>query len=123
MAVHMVRVFVEPPKGDAENAINNWVDNYTEWTSDSVAHELTETNTELDGGGTTYLQGDWRFVDKGETPTDILTDFSDRLQSMQGGLWHRLAYHVCTHDESNLTPCAWDETVEYGTIPSGIPAP
>jgi len=61
MAVHMVRVFSQPPRGNAENAVNNWVANYSEWTSDPVEHELTETAAEIDGTGTQYVRGDWRF--------------------------------------------------------------
>ena len=120
MAVHMVRVLFEQPRGEAENAVSNWVANYQEWNADPVAHSLSEANTELDGSGVRYLRGDWRFNQNDETPTDILQDLSDRLQSMQGGLWHRLGYHVCTHDENNPTPCEWDETVEHGSVPSGV---
>jgi len=123
MTVHMVRVFVEPPKGDAEQAINNWVENYTEWTDDSVEHSLTETDTKTDGSGTVYLNGDWRFIQEGEDPTNILDDLSKRLQSFQGGLWHRLGYHVCYHGGEGKTggACSWDEKQEFGTIPSDIP--
>lgn len=120
MTVHMVRVICEPPKGEAENAIQNWVENYTEWDADPVEHSLSEQNTELDGSGTAYFRGDWRFVQDGEDPTAILTDLSDRLQGIQDGLWHRLAYHVCSHDEDNPTPCSWGEMVEQGTVPSGV---
>lgn len=121
MSVHMVRVFFEPPKGTPEMAVNNWVSNYNEWTEDPVAHSLTETTAGVDGMETAYFRGDWRFWDQGETPTDMLRDLSERLRSFQGGLWHRLAYHVCTHDEDRPQPCSWDEKVESGTIPSDIP--
>lgn len=122
MAVHCVRVFVEPPKGDAEQAIQNWVSNYSEWTEDPVEHGLTEANTELDGSGTQYLSGDWRFLDQGEDPTNILDDLSQRLQNIQGGLWHRLGYHVCTHDEQDPSSCSWEQSVESGSVPQGVPA-
>lgn len=121
MSVHMIRVLCEPPKGEAETAINNWVSNYSEWTDDPVTHELVETNTAVDGTGTKYVRGDWRFIDQGEDLTNILQDLSNRLQSIQGGLWHRLGYHVCTHDEDNPQPCSWDEQIEFGTIPADIP--
>lgn len=121
----MVRVLSEVPNGEAENAIDNWVSNYSEWTVDPVVHTLTETNTQPDGSGTQYLRGDWRFLDQGETPTNILGDLSDRLASFQGGLWHRLGYHACTHDEDTPTPCSWtdpnSEVLESGTIPADIP--
>jgi len=121
MTVHMVRVFVEPPKGNAESAVDNWVANYSEWTADPVEHRLRKTTTELDGGGTTHLRGDWRFEDQGEDPTAILSDLSDRLGQFQGGLWHRLGYHVCDHDDSDRGGCSWDEVVESGNVPGDIP--
>lgn len=117
----MVRVMCEPPKGNAENAIANWVSNYTEWTADPSDHTLVETDTTMGGSGTAYVRGDWRFEDQGENATDILTDLSDRLQSIQGGLWHRLGYHVCSHSEDNPSACSWDEKQEFGTIPRDIP--
>lgn len=121
MAVHMIRVLSEPLKGEAETAVANWVENYAEWTADPAEHSLTETDAALDGTGTTYVRGDWRFEDQGETATDILDDLSARLQSIQGGLWHRLGYHVCTHDEEAASPCSWDYKLEWGTIPTDIP--
>lgn len=121
MTVHMIRVLCEPPKGEAETAINNWVSNYTEWVSDSVEHALREVHAAVDGSGTTYIRGDWRFIDEGEDATDILSDLSSRLQSLQGGFWHRLGYHVCSHDEENPVPCSWEEVVEYGSVPGDIP--
>lgn len=119
MTVHMVRVLCEPPKGEAETAVNNWVSNYNEWESDSVTHALVETRVGLDG--TVHVRGDWRFVDEGEDATDILQDLGDRLQSIQGGLWHRLGYHVCSHDQSDPQPYSWGETLEWGTVPSDVP--
>lgn len=117
----MIRVYCEPPKGDADTAIQNWVDNYSEWTGDPVTHELVETNAAMDDSGTTYLRGDWRFHDQGEAATDILDDLSSRLQSINSGLWHRLGYHVCDHDEATATACSWDQTLEWGTVPNDIP--
>lgn len=119
----MVRVYCEPPKGNAQMAIDNWVTNYQEWTADPTDHTLVETNTRMDGTGTPYLVGYWRFVDQGETPTNILQDLSDRLGQIQGGLWHRLVYHVCHHDEDTPQPCAWEQKREADSIPDDIPDP
>lgn len=121
MAVHMVRVVCEPPKGDAETAIKNWVENYTEWTADTVEHSLIESNTSPDGSGTDYLIGSWRFEQNSESATEILTNLSERLQKIQDGLWHRLVYHICSHDKENPDSCSWDEKQEFGTIPNGTP--
>jgi hypothetical protein len=116
----MVRFYIEPPKGEAKNAVDNWVQNHNEWTDDPKDHSLVETNTKLDGSGTTYLCGDYRFVQDG--PADaLLDDLADRLQSFQGGLWYRIGYHECDHDENNPTGCAWEQTRENGDVPADIP--
>lgn len=120
MSVHMVRMFVEPPKGEADNAIENWVSNHNEWTSDPVEHTLSETNAAIDGTGTAYLRGDYRFIQE-ETPTSLLDDLEDKLQSIQGGLWYRVGYHNCTHNESETASCDWDDKRENGTVPTDIP--
>lgn len=119
MTVHMIRLYCEPPKGEAETAVNNWVANYNEWESDPTVQTLRECTT---AGGTVHVFGDYRFIQSGETATGILNDLSTRLQSLNGGLWHRLGYHVCSHDETSPSACSWDETVEYGTIPASVPA-
>lgn len=124
MAKHMVRLFIEPPQGDAQTAVGNWVQNHNEWVDDPVEHSLAETNTELDGSGTTYVRGDYRFFQDG-TATDLLDDLETRLGNIQGGVWYRIGYHVCDHDESATTACSFQdadsEIRENGTIPSDIP--
>lgn len=117
----MVRIYVEPPKGEAENAVNNWVQNHTEWTDEALSKALRETAAEIDNSGTAYVTGDYLFVQ--DTPaTDLLDNLESRLQAIQNGLWYRIGYHACDHD-GELTPCSWDgtQTRENGTIPSDIP--
>jgi len=120
MTVHMVRIFFDLPKGNADNAVDNWVQNHNEWENDPVSHSLTEKNTEIDGSGVDYVSGDYRFIQE-ETVTKLLDDLGDRLSSVQGGLWYRIGYHACDHDEDQPTPCSWDETREGGTVPDAIP--
>ena len=117
----MVRLYVEPPKGESEEAVNNWVENHNQWNDDPVSHELTETTGDLDGDGTTYARGDYRFIQE-ETADELLDDLERRLQDFQDGLWYRLAYHACTNDEDNPQPCSWDDTRESGGVPEGIPS-
>ena len=105
MTVHMVRLMVEPPKGESEEAVNNWVENHNQWDDDPVAHDLTEATAEIDGDGTTYARGDYRFVQE-ETADELLNNLEDRLQDFQDGLWYRLAYHACDHDGDESTPCS-----------------
>ena len=120
MTAHMVRLFIEPLRGNAEQAIDNWVQNHTEWTDDPVEHSLTETTASIDSSGTTYVRGDYRFIQE-ESATTLLDRLEDRLQSLQGGLWYRIGYHACTHDEINPSPCSWERARESGTIHDDIP--
>ena len=120
MTTHMIRLFVEPPKGEAEEAVNNWVENHTVWEDDPVSHELREANTELEGSGTDYLRGDYWFL-QDSSATEIIDDLADRLDGFQDGLWYRIGYHECDHDEDTPTPCAWEQTRDGGDVPVGIP--
>lgn len=98
MTKHMIRLLLEPPIGEADQAVNQWVQNHNEWADDPVSHSLTETTAEIDGPGTTYVRGDYRFYQ--DTPaTSLLDDLETRLQGLQGGVWYRIGYHVCPHDD------------------------
>ena len=121
MTVHMVRLIVEPPKGESEEPVNNWVENHNQWDNDPVSHELTETTADFDGNGTTYARGDFRFVQE-ETADELLNDLEDRLQNFQDGLWYRLAYHACAHHEDNPQPCSWEDTRESDDVPEDVPS-
>lgn len=118
MTVHMVRLFLEPPRGEADSAVDNWVQNHNEWTDDPVDHSLIETTDE---DGNTMVVGDYRFV-QDSTVTELLDTLEDRLSSLQGGLWYRIGYHACTHDEDDPQPCSWDEKRENGTVPDFVPS-
>jgi len=120
MTIHMLRIRLQPPRGNAENAVDNWVQNHTEWTDDPVEHTLRETTADPEGDGTTYLSGDYRFIQH-ESPDDLLNELESRLSSFQGGLWYRLGYHECSHDELDPSPCAWEQTREGGDVPADIP--
>lgn len=120
MTVHMVRLMIEPPKGEAQTAVDNWVQNHREWTDDPVDHRLVAANTAIDGTGTDYIRGDYRFIQE-ETADALLDDLESRLDSFQSGVWYRLGYHACTHDLDNPQPCHWDQTREGGTVPADVP--
>lgn len=121
MATHMIRLFIESGQGNLSQPVDNWVQNFNEWTGDPVDHTLVETNTEPDGTGTDYYRGDYRFI-QDSTKTAVLDDLEQRLQNFQGGMWYRMGYHVCDHDEDDGTACGWEDQRENGTIPSDIPA-
>lgn len=125
MTVHMFRCFIGQGKmslADLETRVNEWVANNPAWTEDSVAHELTERNTAIDGTGETYHGIDVRFL-QDDTKDNILQKMTDKLKDKVA--WYRVGYHACTHDETDATPCAWDDTAEWTgkdvTIPAGVP--
>lgn len=121
MTVHMTRLFIEPPKGNAESAVDNWVQNHTEWTGDPVSHALERTNTDIDGDGVEYVHGDYRFI-QAEPADELLTDLEDRLARFQGGLWYRVGYHECEHDEPDPSACEWEDVRESSGVPDEIPS-
>lgn len=109
---------MESPKGNAHNAVDNWVRNFTAWKGKPAHNTLTEVTE----GGTTYLRGDYRFRLNDEK-TALLDTLEHRLQRFQGGLWYRVGYHVCNHDEadSRKHACMWQSTREHGDIPDDVP--
>jgi hypothetical protein len=116
----MVRVMIEPPRGEAENAVDNWVQNHNEWTDYPKEHSLTETTAGTDDDGTSYVRGGYRFIQEGAAD-ELLDDLAGRLDSFQGGLWYRLGYHECDHDEDSPTGCDWEQVRENGSVPPDIP--
>jgi len=66
------------------------------------------------------MRGDYRFIQE-ETPEALCRDVMRRLDSFQGGLWYRVGYHACDHDEQNGSSCSWDYVWDGGTVPSDIP--
>lgn len=121
MTVHMVRLYIEPPKGEADSAINNWVTNHNEWEDDADKQSLVELSTDSDLN-TTYVRADYRFI-QDSTVTTLLDDLERNLSNIQGGLWYRIGYHKCDHDDNPSANCDWDpnKTRENGTVPSDIP--
>ena len=125
MTIIMVRVFHEVPKGEAENAVQNWVENHPVWSEDPVEHSMRETAIlSSDGVEVPYVAGDFRFHQDAVDATALLDDLEARLQSIQTGLWYRLGVHEdCDYHEDNQQPCEWDPSLkrEHGDIPSAIP--
>jgi len=121
MTVHMVKFYIEPPNGNAETAVDNWVMNHTEWMSDPQEHTLREVPADPAViGSPMTVTGTYRFLQE-EPASDLLDDLEARLQSFQGGLWYRVGYHECSQDEENPTPCSWEQTRENGSVPDDIP--
>jgi len=99
MTVHEIRLEAETPRGQAQEAVDEWVTNYVDWSGDVQAHGFVEFHVDDNPDKTRVARGLWRFVDEGETPTDILAHLHDRLENYQTELWFQAAYRVCDHDE------------------------
>lgn len=114
-------MYLEPPRGEAETAVNEWVQNHPEWTDDPVAHVFREQATP---NGTSHVYGNY-FFEQSVGVTTLLDRLEDRLANVQGGLWYRIGYHVCDHDDQDreTSDCAWDpaRTREDGGVPADIP--
>lgn len=125
MTVHMFSCYIGRGKmsvSDLESRIDDWVASNGAWADDPVEHTLSEHNTAPDGSGETYYMITVRFL-QDQTKDNLLQKFTDRLKGKVD--WYRVGYHNCTHDETNATPCSWDDAVEWTakgvTIPAGVP--
>lgn len=122
MAVHMVRIHAEDPPdysvSQIDAAVQDWVNNHTEWTADLVSHEITATASVESGDE--WVSGDFRF-ESGDDKTILLDDAEAALQDYVS--WYRLGYHTCYHDETPPQPCEWTDVREYnpGQIPDAVP--
>jgi hypothetical protein len=120
--IHAYRIYAQNPAGvskeEANQIIDDWKAQNTPWTEDPADHNLSASNTELDGSGTEHYVGTVRFE---------FSDDSDQLtQDIKYGLsgvveWARIGYHKCDHDEDSGTGCSWDSSTEIGTVPDDVP--
>lgn len=119
MTVHFVRLYAEPPKGEAREAVENWVTNYSEWSGSADKHGLVSSPPDREQ---VCLTGFWGFEEQGETPSGILQRLYDNLSTFQGGLWFRAFYHICDHDrDGDFGDCPIaDYAAEYGSVPDEI---
>jgi len=121
MTVHMFRVVAQKPSDItltvANQLVDKWLANNTAWTEDPVPHELSLVDDPLTDAPV-HFRGDLRFE-----ASDDKRALLDRIETDLSGVvsWYRVGYHRCSHDEDNAQPCSWDEGVEFGTVPRGVP--
>ena len=125
MTVHCVRLHAEPPKGDAENAVDNWITNFSRWTG-GAEQPLGETQTQETE--TAFVAGGWYFVDNDEDRQNVIISLSDELATFQSGLWHYAAYSASNHDLEARGGDSWqylvdseNRSTDAKTVPSEIP--
>jgi len=124
MTVHMIRVFIGPNDKmtlqQANDELDKWVNNHSEWVEDMAAHVVSETVTP---SGSKYWLGSYRFQFD-DAKDNLLTKCEDKLTDKCD--WYRLGYHNCDHDESDRSGCSWDDQREWTakdqTIPSDVPS-
>jgi len=124
MSVHRVRLCYSVAGAESFHGwLGTWLTNMSPWDADEVTNGVpTETTTALASDAEWYqveLAFDWA-----EDKAIIV----DQLDGYLGSYcdWHRLGYHVCTHDEDNPSPCSWDTDSnlprESGAVPDRVPA-
>lgn len=130
MTVHAIRVIAGPQSSwdlDQINAeMDDWVSKQSEWESDPDEHVIRPVSAGIDGTGTQYFNGIYRFTLESEPKANLLQKCEDKL--VNKCLWYRLAYHSCNHDEEDPQPCSWDEVREWvdkdaSGIPDDVPSP
>jgi hypothetical protein len=121
MTTHMFRLVVEQPDGvteqEANSIVDDWLANNTPWTDDPIDHSVFVVDDPLTDAPN-HFRGDLRF-EFSDAKTDLLSQMETDLQEVVS--WYRIGYHECDHDEANANPCSWDNQIEYGTVPDGLP--
>lgn len=131
MATHSIDVVAATAGNDTpgmtETEINDeldtWVANHSEWMADTDAHTVTKQTANMDGMGTEYFGGRYRF-ELSDSKDNLLTKFEDKLKAKVD--WFRYAYHKCDHDESDRVDCSFDPPVDWTSkntdaVPSDVP--
>jgi len=118
MSVHSIKIVASKSISldDAQMYVEAWIDNH-EFRSNVGYSDLGVVNTKMDGSGTDYFQGRWRF-DFQEDKASLLDEIDQTLANYVD--WHKVEYHICDHDDPS-GGCDSD-TVERsnGTIPDGV---
>jgi hypothetical protein len=121
MTTHMFRLVVAKPDGvteqDANRIVDDWLADNTPWTDDPIDHSVSVIDDPLTDAPI-HFRGDLRF-EFSDAKTDLLSQMETDLQAVVS--WYRIGYHECDHDEANGSPCNWNEQIEYGTVPDGLP--
>jgi hypothetical protein len=117
----MFRVVAEKPsiisESQANQLVDQWLATYTPWADDPTPHDISLIDDPLTDSPQ-YFHGDLRFE-----RDSSMTTIREQIETDLAGVtdWYRVAYHQCTHDESEVTDCSWDAVTEYGTVPITTP--
>jgi len=121
MTAHRVRLFYSTTGASGfHDWLSVWLTNMGPWASDEVTNEVPQNTVTagVDGTGTEYYRVELAF-DWTEGKAIILDNLDGYAASYCD--WHRIGYHVCTHDDADTQPCSWETTRESGTPPQDIP--
>jgi hypothetical protein len=117
MSVHRVRIWhSQAGAASFHGWLDVWLTNMTPWASDEVTNTLPALVEPIDGDA--HYRGELAFA-----WTEDKAIIMDQLVGYLSAYcdWHQIAYHVCTHDEADPTPCAWDDVNRDGTLPDAVP--
>jgi hypothetical protein len=118
MTVHRVRLVHSVTGADSYHGwLDQWLTNMQAWDAPEVTNDVPTLREPIDGSDS-YYQGELAFA-WSEDKAIILDNIHQYAQSYCD--WHRIAYHVCTHDETDPQPCSWDDVRENGVVPSHVP--
>lgn len=120
MSHHKLRIYLEPPKVDAETVIDNWIQDYSDSSHNASTDNLREATTGLGENGTKYVVGSYLFHHH-TSVTTLLDDLESELQSFGNEVWYRIGYHECDHDEDDRTGCSWEKVRSGGSVPNSVP--
>lgn len=118
MTAHRLRLYHSTAGAESYHAwLDQWLTNMQLWDAPEVTNSAPTLREPLNAD-TKYYGGDLAFA-WSEDEAIILDQLSQYADAYCD--WYRIGYHFCDHDEDNPTPCAWEQTIESGTVPDGVP--
>lgn len=120
MPIHRTRLFYSTAGGGSFHGwLGTWLANMSPWEAPDVTNSVPNGPLSTVDSNTDYYAIELAF-DWSEDKSHILDNLDQFLDAYCD--WHRIGYHVCTHDETDPTPCTWEETRESGSVPAYVPS-
>ena len=123
MTVHAIDVYTATniDFNTVTTAVQDWLANHQRALTEQDI-SMTQSNTRLDGTGTDFYHGLFRFDMDAETRDELQTALENNITQLD---WSIIRYHVCDHDEGDRGGCAWDAPIynpDQATVPDDVEA-
>jgi hypothetical protein len=123
MVVHRIKLYYSTTGATAlHDWIKDWESNHETGTDDGLPtfseRIPVEPVTPQDSTNEEYYSVSLSF----EFSEDLQTIFEEPYAALQTNCsWSRIGYHECEHDETDPSPCSWEQELTHGIVPDHVP--